>query len=130
MALYDDVVNRLGMFNCEVAEEQKKAIQYLIGKTLSSINNYTNQNYNEENMPYGIYYIVVDKVAGEYLSSKRITGDLEGYDFTPLIKDIQEGDTKIGYSTSLSQADLIDKAIDFLINGKDEELIKYRRLAW
>lgn len=130
MALYDDIVNRLGMFNCEVVEEQKKAIQYLIKKTLSSINNYTNQNYNEEDMPYGIYYIVVDKVAGEYLSSKRITGDLEGYDFTPLIKDIQEGDTRIGYSTSLSQADLIDNAIDFLINGKDEELIKYRRLAW
>lgn len=130
MALYDDIVNRLGMFNCEVAEEQKKAIQYLIGKTLNSINNYTNQNYNEENMPYGIYYIVVDKVVGEYLQAKRVTGNLEGYDFTPLIKDIQEGDTKIGYSTSLSQADLVDKAIDFLINGKDEELIKYRRLAW
>lgn len=130
MALYDDIVNRLGMFNCEVAEEQEKTIQYLIKKTLSSINNYTNQNYDGENMPYGIYYIVVDKVAGEYLSSKRIIGDLEEYDFTPLIKDIQEGDTKIGYSASLSQADLIDKAIDFLINGKDEELIKYRRLAW
>lgn len=130
MALYDDIVNRLGMFNCEVAEEQKKVIQYLIGKTLSSINNYTNQNYNEENMPYGIYYIVVDKVVGEYLQAKRVTGNLEGYDFTPLIKDIQEGDTKIGYSTSLSQADLVDKAIDFLINGKDEELIKYRRLSW
>lgn len=130
MALYDDIVNRLGMFNCEVAEEQKKVIQYLIGKTLSSINNYTNQNCNEENMPYGIYYIVVDKVVGEYLQAKRVTGNLEGYDFTPLIKDIQEGDTKIGYSTSLSQADLVDKAIDFLINGKDEELIKYRRLSW
>lgn len=130
MALYDGIVNRLGMFNCEVAEEQKKAIQYLSEKTLSSINNYTNQNYNEENMPYGIYYIVVDKVAGEYLQAKRVTGNLEGYDFTPLIKDIQEGDTKIGYSTSLSQADLVDKAIDFLINGKDEELIKYRRLSW
>lgn len=130
MALYDDIVNRLGMFNCKVAEEQKKAIQYLIGKTLNSINNYTNQNYNEENMPYGIYYIVVDKVVGEYLQAKRVTGNLEGYDFTPLIKDIQEGDTKIGYSTSLSQADLVDKAIDFLINGKDEELIKYRRLSW
>lgn len=130
MALYDDIVNRLGMFNCEVTGEQEKTIQYLIEKTLSSINNYTNQNYNEETMPYGIYYIVVDKVSGEYLSSKRITGNLEGYDFTPLIKDIQEGDTKIGYSTSLSQADLVDKAIDFLINGKDEELIKYRRLAW
>lgn len=130
MALYDDVVNRLGMFNCEVAEEQKKAIQYLIEKTLNSINNYTNQNYNEENMPYGIYYIVVDKVSGEYLQIKRVTGSLEGYDFTPLIKDIQEGDTKIGYSTSFSQADLIDGAINFLIKGKDDELIRYRRLVW
>lgn len=130
MALYDDIVNRLGMFKCEVTEGQEKTIQYLIEKTLNSINNYTNQNYNEENMPYGIYYIVVDKVSGEYLQIKRVTGSLEGYDFTPLIKDIQEGDTKIGYSTSFSQADLIDGAINFLIKGKDDELIRYRRLVW
>lgn len=130
MALYDDIINRLDMFNCKITEGQEKTIDYLVKKTLKSINNYTNQNYTEENIPCGIYYIVVDKVAGEYLQIKRSTGNLEGYDFTPLIKDIQEGDTKIGYSTSLSQADLIDKAIDSLINGKDEELIKYRRLAW
>lgn len=130
MALYDDIVNRLDMFNCKVAEGQEKTIQYLIKKILNSVNNCTNQNYDEENIPSGIYYIVIDKVTGEYLQLKRTLGNLEGYDFTPLIKDIQEGDTKIGYSTSLSQADLLDKAIDFLINGKDIELIKYRRFAW
>lgn len=130
MALYDDIVDRLGMFNCKVTDEEKNTVQFIIKKVLNSINNLTNQNYVEENIPNGIYYIVIDKVAGEYLQLKRTTGNLEGYDFTPLIKDIQEGDTKIGYSNSFSQADLIDSAINFLINNGDKEIIKYRKLAW
>lgn len=130
MALYDDIVNRLGMFNCELKEGHEGIIQFIIRKVISIINNVTNQNYTEESIPQDLYSIIVDKIAGEYLQLRRITGDLEGFDFTPLVKEIQEGDTKVTYGSSTSTENLIDTAITFLTRARDEELIRYRRLVW
>lgn len=72
--------------------------------------------------------------AAQFLTAKRAAGDLSGFadvDFSPAIKQIQEGDTNIVYDTShtQSQAELLDGWISQLAACR-RDLIAFRRLRW
>lgn len=72
--------------------------------------------------------------AAQFLTAKRATGDLSGFanvDFSPAVKQIQEGDTNIAYDTShtQSQAELLDSWISQLAACR-RGLIAFRRLRW
>lgn len=132
LKIYDGVVIRLKFFKYEVLESEKSIIDYIILKTLSSINNKTNQCYTIDNIPYELYSIVVDKVVGEFLMFKKNMGDIPGLDLSPIEKQIQIGDTNTVYAveTISSPEKRYDTLINFLIFGHDDELVKYRRLTW
>ena len=130
--IYNGVVMRLKFFKYNTSDEEKSIIDYLILKVLSSINNITNQCYTSENIPYGLYSIVVDKVCGEFLMYKKNMGDIPEVNLSPVEKQIQEGDTSITYAVeSVSSPEKrFDTLVSFLISGRDNELLRYRRLAW
>lgn len=128
--MFEDIFKRLKFFKCDISEEEKSIIDFILNKTLLSINSLTNQNYTFGNIPRGLYYVLVDKVVGEYLFLKKNTNSLKEYDFSPLVKEIQEGDTRIVYDNLQNTENSLDSIINFLINGKDEEILKYRRLEW
>ena len=132
LSIYDGVVMRLKFFKYEVLENEKSILDYTILKTLSSINNKINQCYTIDNIPYELYSIVVDKVVGEFLMFKKNMGDISGLDLSPIEKQIQVGDTNTVYAveTTSSPEKRYDALINFLIFGHDDELIRYRRLAW
>lgn len=131
-SIYNGIVMRLKFFKYEVFDEDGSFIDYLTLKVISSINNQTNQFYTPENIPYGLYSIVVDKVCGEFLMLRKNLGELPDIDLTPVEKQIQEGDTSVTYYVEgvSSPEKRLDALISFLMTGRDDELIKYRRLAW
>lgn len=72
--------------------------------------------------------------AAQFLTAKRAAGDLSGFagvDFSPALKQIEEGDTNIVYDTAhtQSQAELLDGWISRL-EACRRDLIAFRRLRW
>jgi hypothetical protein len=132
LSIYNGVVKRLEFLKYNVSENEKSIIEYMILKTVSSVNNLTNQCYTSENIPYGLYSIVVDKVCGEFLMFKKNMGGIPELDLSPIEKQIQEGDTSVTYAVDgvTSPEKRFDNLINFLMTGRDDELVKYRRLAW
>lgn len=132
LSIYEGVVMRLKFFKYDVPESEKSIIDYVILKVLSSVNNKTNQCYTADDIPYGLYSIVVDKVVGEFLMFKKNMGDIPELDLSPVEKQIQVGDTNTVYAveTVSSPEKRYDTLINFLIFARDNELIRYRRLTW
>ena len=132
LSIYEGVVMRLKFFKYDVPESEKSIIDYVILKVLSSVNNKTNQCYTADDIPYGLYSIVVDKVVGEFLMFKKNMGDIPALDLSPVEKQIQVGDTNTVYAveTVSSPEKRYDTLINFLIFARDNELIRYRRLTW
>lgn len=130
MGIAEAVKLRLKMFKITVSDES--ILEYLINKSLNSINNITNQNYTANTFPAPIFEIWVDKVAGEYINLKKTTGELpEDYDLSLLATQIKLGDTSVnlGENTGSGDEQRLNTAINFLMFGRDRELIRFRRMS-
>lgn len=121
------VLEKLKLFKIDEAI----SAEYFLQKALSSINNFTNQSYSFENIPEGLKFILVDKAVGEILNFKKLNGELKNFDFSSVLKSIKEGDTTETYSDTVrTPEELFEFMIANLLNGKDKELYRYRRLQW
>lgn len=121
------VIEKLKLFKIDEAT----GIEYFLNKALSSINNFTNQNYTFDNIPDGLKYILADKAVGEILNFKKLNGELKDYDFSSVLKSIKEGDTTETYSDTVkTPEELFEFMLNDLLIGKDNELYRYRRLQW
>lgn len=132
MGIDEAVKLRLKMFKITVSTEDEDILEYLINKSLNSINNITNQNYTADTFPAYIFEIWVDKVAGEYINLKKTTGELpEGYDLLLLVNQVKLGDTSVnlGEGTASSDEQRLNTAINYLMFGRDRELIVFRRMS-
>lgn len=131
-SIYEGVVGRLIILNIDIPPEEMSYIGIVIPKVLASINNVTNQNYSEKTLPFGLYDIVVDKVMGELLMFEKSIGKIPSLNFSPVEKQIQIGDTSITYAIegTISPEKRLDNLINYLISGRDKELVRYRRLIW
>lgn len=91
---------------------------------------------NETNLlviPEGLHYAAVEMVVGEYLSLKKGSGQLDGFDLDAAIKQIQEGDTSITYAVgegSTTPEARLDGLISFLTKDRTPEFLRYRKLLW
>ena len=132
LSIQEGIVIRLQAFKYNVQENETSILDYLTLKTISSINNLTNQFYTADTIPQNLYSIVVDKIVGEFLLLKKNTGDIPSLDLSPVEKQIQAGDTSITYAVEniTSPEKMYDLLIDYLISSRDKELMKYRRLVW
>ena len=88
---------------------------------------------NLQEIPDGLESMAVSMAVGEYLNMKKATGSLEGFDLEAAVKQIQEGDTNtvfaVGDGNSTPEQRL-DSLINFLTNGRMDEIYRYRKLVW
>lgn len=132
MGIAEAVKLRLKMFKITASTEDEDILEYLINKSLNSINNITNQNYTAFTFPAPIFEIWVDKAAGEYINLKKTTGELpEDYDLLLLVNQVKLGDTSVnlGEGTANSDEQRLNAVINFLMFGRDRELIRFRRMS-
>ena len=131
--MYNDVVERLGMFGYEIQEGDEQKINYSSNVVAEHIKNFC--NLNSESLPTKFKYYAIDKICGDFLNTKFLTGSLEfnDIDFTsPLVKSISEGDTSVSYETG--QNDSPSQKIKSFIDGLNLEdknnLYRFRRFDW
>lgn len=89
---------------------------------------------NLSEIPEGLESLAVSMAVGEYLNTKKCSGQLEGFDLdAAAVKSIQEGDTNITFALgegSSTPEQRLNSLIDYLINGRIGEIYRYRRLVW
>ena len=88
---------------------------------------------NLQEVPEGLESMAVSMAVGEYLNMKKANGQLEGFDLEAAVKQIQEGDTNtvfaVGDGNSTPEQRL-DSLINFLTNGRMDEIYRYRKMVW
>ena len=124
----EDVVTLLDAFGVTGAADDP-LLDFIISTVTERIKNETNQ----PAIPEGLNRLAVEMVAGQYLSLKKGSGQLEGFDLEAAVKQIQEGDTNTVFAIgegNTTPEQRLDTLINYLMNGRTREFIKYRRLVW
>ena len=128
--MLEDVKNLLTALGITITGEDP-LLTYIVNSVKEQVKNETNQ----DTMPKGLHYMAVEMAVGRYLSFKKDSGQLTGenFDLDAAIKQIQEGDTNITFAIgegSLTPEQRLTNLINYLINGRSREFIRYRRLVW
>lgn len=130
--MYEAVTDRLNMFGYEMQEGDEPKIIYSIGLITENIRNFCNIN---GDLPEKLKYYSVDKICGDFLKTKLMTGNLNFGDIdfnAPTVQSITEGDTSVTYAVgaSDSEAQKMTKFIDSL-NATDKNILyRFRRFEW
>ena len=130
MTVFEAVVLRLAWLGYKVIEDDTPGLEYLISKCEKDILADINQNA----LPDGLFYTLVDMVAGQFMFNKKAAGDLEGFDFEAPVKSITEGDVSVtfaGGSDGASSAEArFDALLSKLMHPAQSTLAAYRRMRW
>ena len=126
--LREDVISLLNAFGVTGAEADP-LIDFVLDSVVERVKNETNLN----TIPEGLKKLAVEMALGQYLSLKKNLGQLEGFDLEAAVKQIQEGDTNTVFAIgegNTTPEQRLDALINYLMNGRTREFIKYRRLVW
>lgn len=122
---FDDVIKRLESLGYVVTDSDV----WLLSFTAKKVEQDIISSCNTLVVPDGLYYNMVDMVCGEFLFTKKRTGQLTGFDFGDAVKQIQEGDTSITFIDGLSAEQQFDSVINSLKDDKGM-FVSYRQLSW
>jgi hypothetical protein len=126
-----NILIRLESFGYTFQERDGIILVFTVQKTENTVKN----TCNTQNIPSSLNNAAVDLTCGEFLLTKKSLGQLQGLnvDLTPVIKQIQVGDT----STTLALSEgcvppekRLDILINYLINDSKKQFISERRLKW
>ncbi len=132
MCVHDSAVLRLCALGYHVTEGDQSSLEFLISKCQVELL----ANINHKEVPEGLFYTLVDMVAGTFLHEKLSAGDLEmeGLDFAQQPKSITEGHVKVefagaGDGVNSAEARFRSK-LDEMIHPPESVLGAFRRLRW
>jgi len=127
--MLEDVKARLASFGYTVTEADAWILDFIIQK----VENHIKNDCNVDAVPEGLHNIAVDMAVGEFLLSKKSTGQLTGFDLSTAVKQIQEGDTNITYAIGSGDStpeQRLDMLISYLMNHGKGEFASYRCFKW
>lgn len=120
------VTERLKQIGYTVVETDEPLLAYVVNMIQQKIKNLCNTS----DIPATLDYAANEMAAGEFLSIKRSTDSLTGFDFEAAVKSIAEGDTTVTFTGTVSSETLFDALVDKMIKGHKAELAKHRRIVW
>lgn len=133
MTVYEAVVPRLAMLGYTVTDADQPGLEYLIKKCEVDILS----NIHHRELPDGLFYTLVDMVAGQFLYDKKAAGGLDGvdgFDFSAPAKSISEGDVSVTFAGLSDGANSAEARFDAMLDGlrhpPESVLAAFRRLKW
>lgn len=124
-----DIIDRLGQLGYVAENSDNNQIDY----ELEKITNYTLNYCNITTVPTIVEKRLIDRVCGEFLYYKKNSGELEGFNYDAVIKEIKEGDTTIKYAVGQGEdtpENRFDAFVKQLERGYDKWITPHRRLRW
>lgn len=129
MITTENIIKRLEQLGYVAKDEDTETIEFELEKILNYVINYC----NIVEIPSILDPRIIDRVCGEFLFYKKNSGQLEGFDYDTVIKEIKEGDTTLKYATG-SDGDTPESRFDKFLNkmerGFDKWITPHRRLRW
>ena len=129
MVTKEHIINRLAQLGYVVKEFDNEIIEFELEKILNYVMNYCNIT----EIPDILDPRIIDRVCGEFLFYQKDSGQLEGFDYDAVIKEIKEGDTTLKYATGAdgdTAETRFDKFLNKLERGFDKWLVPHRKLRW
>lgn len=127
-SFFEAVLKRLESFGYEMTNEDNWMIQFASEKVANNIKN----RCNVSSIPDGLFHIAVDMTCGEFLLAMKQMGklNLSDLDLNGAITSIKEGDVQVNFANGQSDEEKLNSFLNYLLHGKDGELVCYRKLKW
>ena len=125
---YEAVLNRLDSFGYELKEADTWGLCFAMQKVENHIKNFCNVS----SVPDGLFNVAVDMACGEFLFTKKQTGQLEisTLDLTGAIKQISEGDTTVSFVDGASDEEKFNQMLSYLMTKGEGDFICFRKIRW
>lgn len=126
-SFYEAVLKRLVSFGYTLKEDDS----WLICFAMQKVENHIKNSCNTTDVPDGLFNVAVDMVCGEFLFTKKQTGQLEiaDLDFDGAFTSIKEGDTQVNFGGS-SDEDKFNQMINYLLHNGEGDFVCYRKIKW
>ena len=129
MVTRENIIKRLTQLGYATSETDNEVIDFEMEKILNYVMNYCNIT----EIPEILDQRIIDRICGEFLFYQKNSGNLEGFDYDAVIKEIKEGDTTLKYATG-SDGDTAESRFDKFLNkmerGFDKWCAVHRRIRW
>lgn len=128
----EQILKRLLSFGYKPSETDSWMITFCIQK----VENHIKNSCNISEIPNGLKEIEIDRICGEFLFSKKQTGQLNaetGFDIEMAVKQVQAGDTNVTFAIGEGSETLetkLNALISYLINCGESEFVCYRQIKW
>lgn len=129
MVTREQIVKRLKMLGYTATVEDNDHIDFELEKIINYVKNYCNIT----EIPGILDYRITDRVCSEFLNYKKNSGNLEGFNYDAVIKQIKEGDTTISYAVGQGEdtpENRFDSFVKSLERGFDKWITPHRKLRW
>ena len=124
---FNAVLQRLISLGYKIKEND----DWILCFAMQNVENHIKNSCNVTSVPEGLFQIAVDRVCGEFLFTKKQTGQLDigTLDLTGAITSISEGDTSVQFGGE-SDEDKFNQLLDTFMHKGEGDFICYRRLKW
>lgn len=123
------VLERLDSLGYTVKETDSWMISFSVQKVENTIKN----ECNVTSVPDGLHSTAINMICGEFLFSKKQSGQLVDFNLEQALKSVQTGDTTVTFETdkgSMTPEQRLNNLIDYLMNSGRGEFISYRKIKW
>ena len=126
-SFYEAVLKRLVSFGYTLKEDDS----WLICFAMQKVENHIKNSCNTTDVPDGLFNVAVDMVCGEFLFTKKQTGQLEiaDLDFDGAFTSIKEGDTQVNFG-GFSDEEKFDQMVNYLLHHGEGDFVCYRKIRW
>ena len=99
---------------------------------MQGVENHIKGSCNVTHIPDELSNVAVDRVCGEFLFTKKQTGQLtiEGLDLNGAIASISEGDTNVSFVSGATDDDRFNLLVNYLMTKGDGDFVCYRKFKW
>ena len=125
-SFFEMVLNRLVSFGYGLKEDDSWILCFATQK----VENHIKNSCNITAVPNGLLHVAVDMVCGEFLFSKKQTGQLviADLDLSSAIQQISEGDTSVTFATS--DEEKFNQMLSYLMTKGEGDFICFRKIRW
>ena len=99
---------------------------------MQGVENHIKTSCNVTSIPDELSNVAVDRVCGEFLFTKKQTGQLtiDGLDLSGAIASVSEGDTSVTFVSGATDDDRFNLLVNYLMTKGEGDFACYRKLKW
>lgn len=109
---------------------------WIITFCMQKVENHIKNSCNISEIPNELKEVEIDRICGEFLFSKKQSGQLNaenGFDLEMAIKQVQAGDTNVTFAVGEGSETLetkLNTLISYLLNYGESDFVCYRQIKW